>query len=137
MKKIVVILTIIIALIILYQIFNYHDQKMETTFICVEKYKNKELARMGILNSFDWMIISDVEQKHHFEKEGYSFPNVDFSKNYLLFSKYKVKKLYRSNNINNCTGVPDGKIIFDKFHSRKDCYYFYLMPTLMLSQGVG
>jgi hypothetical protein len=52
-------------------------------------------------------------------------------------SRYKISKLYQEIFINKCVGVPDGRVIFDKENSNKNFYYFYLMPKIMLSQGVG
>ena len=52
-------------------------------------------------------------------------------------SRFKITKLYQKPGCDECTGVPDGEAIFDKDKSDKNFYYFYLMPKIMLSQGVG
>ena len=120
-------------------IYCYYLQKvpLEISFITSEKHTEKSLTYEYALNSFEWIIIHGEGQKNNFEKEGYVIPSIDFDKNYLIISRYKITKLYRTARCNECEGVPDGCAVFDKKNSDKDYYYFYLMPKIMLSQGVG
>jgi len=121
-------------------IFSFHQiirKELEITFIGARKYSPKALTYRGCLNQFEWIIISDDAQRENLEIEGYDIPNIDFNRNYLIISRYKISKLYRKAFFDKCSGVPRGRPIFDKDNSTQNNYYFYLMPRIMLSQGVG
>jgi len=139
MKKMYIILIIIVVAIIGFFLIKHLSigKKLEILFLNAQKHTPKDLAYEGFLNVFDWVILSNDEQKKNWEKEGYVIPSIDFNKNYLIISRYKISKLYKKARINRCVGVPDGYVIFDKKNSNKNFYYFYLMPKIMLSQGVG
>jgi hypothetical protein len=139
MKKIYAILLIIIVVIIGVFVFFKHQiigTELEISFVTEQKHTPKDMAADGLLNFFDWLILTDEGQKENWEEEGYVIPYVDFSKNFLIISRYKISKLYKAG-YNECEGVPDGKAIFDKKNSNKNFYYFYLMPKIWFSQGVG
>lgn len=140
MKKTYVIsLIIVVAIIGLFVFIKYRikGNRLEISFIMAQKHIPKDLAYIGGLNNYEWIIISGESQKVNLEEEGYIIPYIDFGKNYLIISRYKIYKLYRKAGYNECLGVPDGRAIFDKENSDNDFYYFYLMPKIMLSQGVG
>lgn len=134
MKKMYVILSIVLIAIIglLFLKRLIIGKELKISFVKAHKYTSKEVDMY-----VDWFIINSEAQKKNLEDEGYIIPYVDFSKNYLIISQYKISKLYRKVICNECTGVPDGRVIFDKENSDKDFYYFYLMPTIKLSQGIG
>jgi hypothetical protein len=111
--------------------------ELKISFVTSQRHTFKDLKYEGLLNDFDWIILTSKEQQENWENEGYVIPTVNYSKNYLIISKYKISKLYKKPGCNECLGVPDGKAIFNKKNSDKDFYYFYLMPKIMLSQGVG
>jgi hypothetical protein len=140
MKRIYIILLIIIVVTIGLATFIKYliiGKKLEISFITIQKHIPKDLAYNGCLNYYEWIIIKGEIQKENLEEEGYVIPDIDFSKNYLIISRYKILKLYQKTGINKSLGVPDGRVVFDKENSDKDYYYFYLMPKIMLSQGVG
>jgi len=139
MKKMFFILLIIVLGISLFIFIKYRILKKEIkiTYILAQKYTFKEIDYNELLNSQEWIILSNEDQRRNWENAGYVIPSVDFTKNYIIISKYKIYKLYQKVICNKCYGTPDGKIIFDKDHSDKSCYYFYLMPMIMLTQGVG
>ena len=143
MKRIIEIslLTIIITIIIvaIYQILFLIivGKELTISFVASEKHTISDLKSSGYLNAFEWIIISDESQRNIFEEQGYTVPKIDFNNYYLIISRYKISKLYRKVFINPCTGVNDGRAIFVKEDSNNNYYYFYLMPKIMLSQGVG
>jgi uncharacterized protein YxeA len=134
MKKMYIILSIVLIVIIglLFLKYLIIGNELKISFVKVQKYNLKEPEIY-----MDWFIINSEAQKYNLEKEGYIIPYVDFNKNYLIISQYKISKLYLKVICNECTGAHDGRVIFDKENSDKDFYYFYLMPTIKLSQGVG
>ena len=111
--------------------------ELKITFVNAQRHTPNDLACEGLLNDWEWGILSDAGQQKNWEKDGYVIPPVDFNKNYLIMSRFKITKLYQKPGCDECTGVPDGEAIFDKDKSDKNFYYFYLMPKIMLSQGVG
>jgi len=140
MKKMYVISLIVFVTVVgLFVFFKYQiiGKKLEISFITAQKHTPQDLAYNGCLNNFEWIIIRGESQKKNLEEEGYIIPHIDFDTNYLIISRYKISTLYRKAGRNECLGVPDGKAIFDKENSDKGFYYFYLMPKIMLSQGVG
>jgi hypothetical protein len=140
MKKMYLISLIIVVAIVGLFVFSKHQiigKKLEISFVTAQTHTQKDLVHNGCLNDFEWIIISGESQRKNLEQGGYIIPHIDFSKNYLIISRYKISKLYRKAGRNRCLGVPDGQAIFDKKNSNKDFYYFYLMPKIMLSQGVG
>lgn len=142
MKKIVIIIGLILIGVLSYYIFSPNTPTIGSTelpinFVTSQKHNDKDLSCDCLINHFDWIILSDSGQQKNWENDGYVIPPVDFSKNYLIMTKYKITKLYKKPGCDECLGVPDGQVIFDKSNSDKDYYYFYLMPKVMLSQGVG
>ncbi len=141
MKKIIIILSpiIIVTGIVLFIFMkdNIIRKEMKISFIIAQNHTSKDLAYNGFLNSFEWVILSNEEQKKNWEDAGYIIPFVNFEKNYIIISRYKILKLYQKGSKSECTGVSDGKIIFDKEGSDSNLYYIYLMPNVMLSQGIG
>ena len=140
MKRKYVISLIIIAVAIGLFIF-YKDritgEELEISFVKAQKRTPKDLAYDGILNNHEWLMIRGDDHRESLEEIGYIIPRIDFSKNHLIISRYRISKLYREAGYNECLGVPDGKAFFDKKNSSKDSCYFYLMPLILLSQGVG
>ncbi len=110
--------------------------------LCHIQYSMGELSRDKVLkDNGDWVIISNEPQWENWVSWGYNLPMVDFSKNYLIISRYEIFRLYKKMWINRCLGVPDGKVVLKK-HKRNlkdynNYYYYYLMPPILLSQGVG
>lgn len=114
------------------------DKEIEISFIAAQEHTSKDLEYSGMgINYYEWIIISNEVQMRNLGKMGYVIPRIDFEKNYIIMSRYKISKLYRKASCNKCIGVPDGRAIFDKGNSNSNFYYFYLMPKIMLSQGVG
>ena len=124
-----IVVAVIIGLVLKYLIIG---KELKISFITAQKYTSKDLDIY-----MDWFIINSEAQKRNLESEGYVVPYVDFNKNYLIISQYKISKLYRKVICNECSGAPDGRAIFDKENSDENCYYFYLMPKIRLSQGIG
>lgn len=112
-------------------------KELEISFVTAQEHTPEDLAFSGGLNEFEWIIIKGESQIKHFQEAGYIIPRIDFSKNYLIMSRYKISRLYRKPGIDPCSGVPDGRAFFDKRNSDNNFYYFYLMPTILLVQGVG
>jgi len=140
MKKMYIILLIVVVTIVgLFIFFKYRiiGKELEISFVTAQKHTFQDLVYKGCLNDFEWIKISGEEQKKNLEQEGYVIPYIDFDKNYLILSRYKISKLYLKAGRSKCSGVPDGRAIFDKENSNTDFYYIYLMPRIMLSQGVG
>lgn len=140
MKKLYVILATSIAVAIGLFIFSKYlivGKELEISFVTAQKYTLKNISDNGYLNRYEWFIISGEIQRNNLVEEGYIIPAIDFNKNYLIISKYKISKLYRTVGDDLCSGVPNGRVIFDKGNSNNNFYYFYLMPKIMLSQGVG
>ncbi|MFN8366914.1 MAG: hypothetical protein U0Y96_06685 [Candidatus Kapaibacterium sp.] len=135
----VVILTVFAALSVVF--FHFKDylicKEVALLFVSAHKHTFHDVTADGGLNYFDWFIISDESQRSYLEQCGYAIPHIDFSKNYLIISKYRITKLTYKQVCESCTGVPDGLATFDKENSQNDMYYFYIMPCIMLSQGVG
>lgn len=137
MKKYLIwIISIIIIIGLLFLTKYLIGEKLEISYVTSQEHTPKDLEAEGFLNEFDWFIIRSEGQRENIEKTGYIVPTVDFSKNFLIISRYKISKLYRKPGCDECLGVPDGRAIFDKKNSDENRYYFYLMPTILLSQGV-
>ena len=142
MKKIAIIIGLILTAGLLYYIFSpdtptIGSTELKIAFVTSQRHNSKDLSCDCLINNHDWIILSDSAQQKNWENDGYIIPPVDFSKNYLIMSKYKITKLYKKPGCDECLGVPDGDAFFDKSNSDKNLYYFYLMPKVMLSQGVG
>jgi len=139
MKKLYAILIICCSLIAGILVFvKYLILGKEVDIILItEQYKSQTNTSGWDINNNEWIIISNENQLKNVEEDGFSVPHIDFNRNYLIMSKYKISKLYRKIYTNKCSGVPNGHIFFDKENSDNDSYYFYLMPKIMLSQGVG
>jgi len=140
MKKMYIIsLIVVIAVVGIFFLLKYLiiGRELEISFVTAQKHTPKDLSFKGCLNDFEWIIISGEDQRRNLEQEGYVIPYNDFSKNYLLISRHKISKLFIKTGLNKCSGVPDGRVIFDRENSNRDFYYFYQIPRIMLSQGVG
>ena len=125
-----------VGLLVLFKLF-FIGKKLEVSFVKAQKHSQNDLAYKGCINNFEWIIICEESQRRNLMKEGYTIPDIDFSKNYLVISRYKISRLYQKACDNPYTGVPDGRAVFDKKKSNEDFYYFYLIPKVKLSQGVG
>lgn len=112
-------------------------KEIEISLVTIERYEPQPIANDLCKNNNEWIIISNEIQMKNFEKDGFVIPHIDFNRNYLILSKYKISRIYQKLFVNRCSGVPDGYIVFDKKNSDKDSYYLYLMPPIMLSQGIG
>ena len=137
MRKILFIVIIIIIGLSFLLKYLIIGRELKISFITEQKHSNETIADSYGLNYHEWFIINSNLQVINLEKKGYIVPNINFNKNFLIISRYKISKLYRKAGCNECLGVPDGHAIFDKENSDKDFYYFYLMPKVWLSQGVG
>ncbi len=111
--------------------------ELKISFITSQKHNTKDLASEYSINQLEWLILSDSGQIKNWEICGYIIPYIDLRKNYLIMSKYKILNLYQKSGCDECLGVPVGEAIFDKGNSDSNYYYFYRMPKIMLSQGVG
>ncbi|MBL7974581.1 MAG: hypothetical protein JNJ85_06695 [Candidatus Kapabacteria bacterium] len=140
MKKLLFVSLLVVTPIVVVFI-HYKDflisKEVALLFVSAHKHTFHDVTADGGLNYFDWFIISDESQRSYLEQCGYAIPHIDFSKNYLIISKYRITKLTYKQVCESCTGVPDGLATFDKENSQNDMYYFYIMPCIMLSQGVG
>lgn len=142
MKRLLAITVLILTIGIIYFIYisvrhQVIGTELKITFVNSQKHNDKDLASEYSINELEWFILHDTDHVKNWEKFGYVVPQIDFKNHYLIMSKYKILKLYQKPGCDECTGVPDGEAIFDKENSDKGSYYFYLMPKVMLSQGVG
>lgn len=140
MKKIYLIIyavtIVLVGLLVFFKLF-FIGKKLEISFVKAQKHSQSDLTYKGCINNFEWIIICEESQRINLMKEGYTIPDIDFSKNNLIISRYKISRLYQKACDNPYTGVPDGRVVFDKKNSNEDFYYFYLIPKVKLSQGVG
>jgi len=83
----------LIWIIYFFKISNYRKE-LEISFVTAQKHTFQDFANKGCLNDFEWIIISGEEQRKNLEQEGYVIPYIDFDKNYLILSRYKISKLY-------------------------------------------
>jgi hypothetical protein len=142
MKKLIILLSLILIPVIAYFIYaSTSDEspgtEIKISFVAAQQHSGKDLNCNCLLNDYDWLILHSKDLQMNWQIEGYVIPTVDFTKNYLIMSRYKIIKLFRKKGCDECLGVPDGEAIFDKDNSDSDYYYFYIMPRIMLSQGVG
>jgi hypothetical protein len=144
MKKILIIIGLGLAFTIglLYYIFSpdkppIGSTELEISFVGSQRHNSKDLSSAYSINQLEWFILSSEDQVKNWEEWGYVIPKIDFADHYLIMSKFKILRLYKKPGCDECLGVPDGIAILDKTNSDKDFYYFYLMPKIMLSQGVG
>jgi len=139
MKKIYVYLLIIVFIIVIFiSMKNYiFKKRIELNYIGSYQYFEKNSNYTNYFNSNDWVIISNKQQRKNWIESGYIIPKIDFNKNFIIISKYKIIKLYQKKYINRCSGVSDGIVIFNKRKSDSNFYYIYLMPKIMLTQGIG
>ena len=112
-------------------------KELKISFITAQRYTPKDLSYNGGLNVYEWFVIRCDEQRENLLKEGYLIPNIDFRKNYLIVSRYKISKSYIKPRYNSCQYIMEGQVIFDKINSNENFYYFYTMSTIELSQGIG
>lgn len=140
MKRIHLIISVVAIALVGFFVFSklfFIGKKLEISFVKAQRHSQSDLAYKGCVNDFEWIIICEESQRRNLMKEGYTIPDIDFSKNYLIISRYKISRLYQKACDNPYTGVPDGLAVFDKKNSNEDFYYFYLIPRVKLSQGVG
>ncbi len=138
MKKIYVFLLIFASIIIFIIMKNFlFIKRIELNYIGSYQYDNKNSNFDNYFYLNDWVIISNEQQRKNWKESGYILPEINFNKQYIIISKYKIDKLYQKKYINKCSGVYDSKVIFDKKNSNIDFYYIYIMPKIMLTQGVG
>lgn len=90
-----------------------------------------------IFNDQDWLIITSEDQRLNWKDSGYNLPVVNFKETFIVLSNHKIKKLYKEDSCDACTGVPNGFALYDFFNSDKGTYYIYSIPAIWLSQGVG
>ena len=118
MKKYLILIISVISIIGLLFLTKYLiGEKLEISYVTSQEHTPEDLAAEGLLNEFDWIIIRSEDQRENIENKGYVVPSVDFSKNFLIISRYKISKLYRKPGCDECLGVPDGRAIFDKKNS--------------------
>ena len=142
MKKLFIALLIIIVIILssnfylyIYKVHNRSEIKI--VFVKEQVHIHKDLSSGWLNYNWEWLILTDSIQKKNWEEVGYILPNIDFKKNFLIMSRYKIMKLYQLPGCDECEGVPKGEAIFNKKGSDKRYYYFYLMPKIWLTQGIG
>lgn len=132
------IIIIILTMLVLFLLkILYYGKPLNISYIGSYKTNEEHLSNSKSLNSLNWVIVTNKTQKQNFELEGYILPEIDFNKNFIIISKFKIKKLYKKSKKNNCTGGYDGIAIFNIKESNEELYYIYLMPPLLLSQGIG
>lgn len=139
MKRVIIVCLAVLFVVGLVYLtkFLFWGTKQDILFVSMQKHTPKDIDYKGGLNSFEWFIVTGDAQRDNLEREGYVLPKIDFSKNYLIISRYRISKLYRKALNSPCTGIPEGRVVFDKENSKEDEYYLYLSPVIMLSQGVG
>lgn len=139
MKKIYVFLLILALIIVIFILMNKYlfKKRIEINYIGSYQYFDKNSNYTNYFNSNDWVIISNKQQRKNWIESGYIIPEIDFNKNNIIISKYKIIKLYHKKYINRCSGVYDGIVIFNKRKSDNNFYYIYIMPKIILTQGIG
>jgi hypothetical protein len=91
-----------------------------------------------IYPDYTWFIVSQENQYRYWITDGLPLPTCDFSKNYLIVSKYKLKKLFFNPKwIDPCCGVPSGYADIDRMGSETHRVYIYRMPRILLAQALG
>ncbi|ULO08493.1 hypothetical protein H1230_06715 [Paenibacillus sp. 19GGS1-52] len=86
---------------------------------------------------YTWIEITSESQKQYYLDEyQLKLPIIDFNKNYMIISKYKIYKAYYTKHECICEGAPEGLAIFNYFSSQKN-YYIYRIPKILISQGIG
>lgn len=138
MKNFLIIVTCIGLILIAFLVINGINKReeIEITFLSNYRHCKNTLSGKGYLNAFDWVIISSLEQRKNWKNAGYSVPTIDFNQEYLIISRYRIDKLFESRK-DHCSGVPIGVAVFNMELTDDNYYYFYIMPKIMLTQGVG
>lgn len=142
MKKIIIIIGLILTAGLLYYIFSpdtppIGSTELKISFVGSQRHNSKDLSSEYSIKRLEWFILSNEGQIKNWVEFGYIIPKVDLKDHYLIMSKFKILRLYKKPGCDECLGVPEGQATLDKTNSDKDFYYFYLMPKIMLSQGVG
>ena len=81
-----------------------------------------------------------VTQKEHYDdwvKKGLELPNIDFNHNFIIVSKVKLYRIYKSRFINGDCGAPDGFVIYNVFDNSRNKFFIYKMDKVWLSQMIG
>ena len=92
----------------------------------------------AILTDDTWFMVIQEDQYEHWLGNGLKLPGCDFSKNYLILSKYKLEHLFFNPKwIDQCCGVPRGYTDLDRSGSRAGMVYIYRMPRILLAQAIG
>jgi len=87
---------------------------------------------------YTWFIVNNDSQYKYWTSSGLNLPPCDFSRNYLIVSRYKITAVFYSPFINDqCYGAPRGIAVFNKSGSKSEFAYVYRMPTIVLTQGIG
>lgn len=135
-KKKHIIYLIIIPAFILIILFSYFfinkGERLNITYVTTAKSN----IQFGEIPG-NWFMITHKEQYDNWVKKGLELPDVDFNRNYLIISKVKINKLYKSKYINEDCGVHDGIALYSIFGSQQHLYYIYKMDKIILSQGIG
>jgi hypothetical protein len=85
-----------------------------------------------------WFLVNDKVQYQNWSNKGLNLPKCDFSKNFLIVSRYRIAAAFYSPFINDeCCGAPRGFAYYRKGKSEAGFAYIYLMPTIWLTQGIG
>jgi len=85
-----------------------------------------------------WFIISSKQQHQYWLEEGLNLPPCDYSRSYLIISRYKMTNLYYyPHRTDDCVGAPVGHASIDSKNSSPGKIYMYKMPIIFLAQGVG
>ncbi len=142
MKKIFILVGLVLVLGLTYYIFSADtppvgSTELKISYVGASKHNSKDLSSDYSIKQLEWFILRNEEHVKNWEESGYVIPKVNFKDQYLIMSKFKILRLYKKPGCDECLGVPEGQAIFDKTNSDKDFYYFYVMPKILLSQGVG
>ena len=126
------IIIVIFTLIILFILYIFIGDKINISYI---KTTNANIEWGEIPGN--WFIITHREQYNNWLKKGLELPIVDFNNNFLIVSKLKIFRLYKSKIINGDCGAYDGIAIYNFISSKPNKYYIYIMDKIWLSQGIG
>lgn len=136
-------LILFIAALLVFAGFNWKKlllKEIHIQFICslptVNELPYIKYAENG--NDYDWFLVTQKNQYQNWISAGLGLPECDFSKNYLILSRYKIESLYyHPNYIDECCGAPPGFAELKSNKSERGKVYIYIMPKIMLSQGIG
>ncbi len=112
--------------------------------IYVNKHERLNLNYINTVNASvhwdiddNWFIITSKEQRDSWIEEGMDLPDINFEANFLIVSKVKIDRLYKSRIINHDFGSYDGIILYNPLSQSENKYYLYEMDKVMLSQAIG